>query len=106
MATRLLVPERDDSAAGQVRSEYTRYSPHPSTPTPPGRSAADVPNHTQEAPAFMTVNLHAKTDFQKGDLGRVAGHVVVRVETPLAGEQYVVALQEVSAGSHGWFEKK
>ncbi len=56
--------------------------------------------------AAMTVNLHTKTDFQKGDLGRVAGHVVTRVETPVPGEHYVVALQDIAAGSHGWFEKK
>lgn len=54
----------------------------------------------------MTVNLHAKTDFQKGDLGRVAGHVVTRVDTPVVGEHYAVALQDISAGSHGWFDRK
>ena len=54
----------------------------------------------------MTVNLHATTDFQKGDLGRVAGHVVTRVDTPVVGEHYAVALQDISAGSHGWFDRK
>ena len=54
----------------------------------------------------MTINLHAMTDFEKGDVGRVTGHRVTRVvqSTPTAG--LVIALQDVKAGSNGWFERK
>ena len=54
----------------------------------------------------MTVNLYAVTDFEKGDRGRVNGHNVVRVDQPAATDGLVVALQDVKAGSHGWFERK
>jgi hypothetical protein len=54
----------------------------------------------------MTINLHAKTDFEKGDVGRVTGHTVVKIVHHEAAGGFVVALQSVSAGTNGWFEKK
>lgn len=54
----------------------------------------------------MIINLHALSDFEKGDVGTVSGHTVVKVQqtTQIAG--VVVALQGVKAGSNGWFERK
>jgi hypothetical protein len=58
----------------------------------------------------LTINLHALTDFDKGDLGRVTGHRVSKVDhvvdRPGSTDGLVVALQHVKAGSHGWFERK
>ena len=54
----------------------------------------------------MIVNLHAVTDFEKGDRGRVSDHNVVRVDQPAGTDGLVVALQDVKAGSNGWFERK
>jgi hypothetical protein len=54
----------------------------------------------------MTLNLHAKTDFQKGDVGRVAGHLVTKTDAASGGGALVTALQDVKAGTNGWFEKK
>jgi hypothetical protein len=54
----------------------------------------------------MTINLHAVTDFEKGDIGRVTGHRVSKVEHGEATAGLVIALQHVKAGSNGWFEKK
>jgi hypothetical protein len=54
----------------------------------------------------MTVNLHARTDFGKGDIGRLAGHTALRMDSIGKGQDYVVALQDVKAGTNGWFEKK
>jgi len=54
----------------------------------------------------MTINLHAVTDFEKGDVGRVTGHRVARVDQPELTEGMVVALQDVKAGTNGWFERK
>ena len=54
----------------------------------------------------MTINLQAVTDFEKGDVGRVTGHRVTRVDQPALAEGLVVALQDVRAGSNGWFERK
>ena len=54
----------------------------------------------------MTVNLQAVTDFEKGDLGRVTGHRVTKVDEPTVAEGLVVALQDVRAGSNGWFERR
>jgi hypothetical protein len=59
----------------------------------------------------MTINLHALTDFEKGDVGRVTGHRVTKVGHPVdhhpgATDDLVIALQDVKAGSHGWFERK
>jgi len=53
----------------------------------------------------MTINLHAKTDFAPGDMGRVIGHVVVRVTPTEKRHGLVTALQAVKAGTNGWFEK-
>jgi len=54
----------------------------------------------------MTMNLHAVTDFEKGDVGRVTGHRVAKIDDPGAGEGLVVALQYVKAGTNGWFERR
>ena len=51
-----------------------------------------------------TVNLHAKSDFEKGDRGRIQGHTVVKADTAAKGEGIVTALQDVRAGGNGWFE--
>jgi hypothetical protein len=56
----------------------------------------------------MTRNLHAKDDFEKGDLGYVRGHLVSKAtgsDAP-AGSTTVTALQDVRAGMNGWFEDK
>ena len=53
------------------------------------------------------MNLHARDDFEKGDIGHVKiGHRVSRAteaETQ-KGSDLVTALQEVKAGTNGWFE--
>jgi hypothetical protein len=54
----------------------------------------------------MTINLHALTDFEKGDVGRVTGHRVTKVDLPAGTDGLVLALQHVKAGSNGWFERK
>ncbi len=56
----------------------------------------------------MVRNLHARDDFEKGDVGYVRGHLVSKVSgfvTPL-GSNPVTALQDVKAGMNGWFEDK
>lgn len=53
----------------------------------------------------MTLNLHARESFEKGDLGRATGHTVSKpggVESN--GSFLVTALQDVKAGMNGWFE--
>jgi hypothetical protein len=54
----------------------------------------------------MTINLHAKSDFDKGDVGRVSGHTVTKTSGFEKGASLVTALQNVSAGRNGWFETK
>ena len=54
----------------------------------------------------VTINLHALTDFERGDVGRVSGHRVTKVHESARTEGLVVALQSVKAGSNGWFERK
>ena len=55
----------------------------------------------------MTINLHAKSDFDKGDVGRVTGHQVTKVDGVEKGRSSLVtALQAVRAGENGWFETK
>ena len=54
----------------------------------------------------MTINLQAVTDFEKGDVGRVNGHRVTKIDHTALVEGLVVALQDVRAGSHGWFERR
>jgi hypothetical protein len=54
----------------------------------------------------MTVNLHARDDFKKGDIGYARGHLVRQATesgTPI-GSNVVTALQDVKAGTNGWFE--
>ena len=54
----------------------------------------------------MTVNLQARDDFDKGDIGHVIGHQVRQATQPQTqkGSNLVTALQEVKAGTNGWFE--
>lgn len=54
----------------------------------------------------MAINLHAKTDFDKGDVGRVAGHAASKVAAVSTGAGLVIALQDIKAGANGWFDKK
>jgi hypothetical protein len=53
----------------------------------------------------MTINLNARDDFEKGDIGYATGHRVSRTMAPGGkGSNPVTALQDVKAGSNGWFE--
>lgn len=56
----------------------------------------------------MTVNLHARDDFEKGDIGYAIGHRVSRATEPTTppGSNVVTALQDVKAGMNGWFDDK
>jgi hypothetical protein len=56
----------------------------------------------------LTVNLHARDDFAKGDIGYVTGHRVSKATQPetLKGSKLVIALQDVKAGTNGWFENQ
>jgi hypothetical protein len=56
----------------------------------------------------MTVNLHARDDFEKGDIGYAIGHRVSRATEPRTppGSTVVTALQDVKAGMNGWFDDK
>jgi hypothetical protein len=56
----------------------------------------------------MTVNLHARDDFDKGDIGHVIGHLVSQATAPetLKGSNLATALQDVKAGTNGWFETR
>ena len=58
------------------------------------------------AEIHMTINLHAVSDFEKGDVGRVTGHTVTKADHGTLAEGFVVALQSVKAGTNGWFERK
>jgi hypothetical protein len=54
----------------------------------------------------MVRNLQARDDFAKGDVGCATGHKVSRTTqlgTP-TGSFLVTALQDVKAGTNGWFE--
>jgi hypothetical protein len=51
-------------------------------------------------------HLHAKSDFVKGDIGSVSGHVVIKTTATATGMSLVTALQDVKAGTTGWFETK
>jgi len=53
---------------------------------------------------MRTINLHARTDFEKGDIGRVSGHAATKVDPALKADGLVIALHDVRAGSNGWFE--
>jgi hypothetical protein len=54
----------------------------------------------------MTRNLHARQDFDKGDVGCATGHKVSRTIQPgtQTAASLVTALQDVKAGTNGWFE--
>jgi hypothetical protein len=54
----------------------------------------------------MTRNLQARDNFKKGDIGCATGHQVSRTIQPgrPAGSFRVTALQDVKAGTNGWFE--
>jgi hypothetical protein len=54
----------------------------------------------------VTVNLHARDDFDEGDIGHVTGHRVRKATEPETqnGSNLVTALQDVKAGTNGWFE--
>jgi hypothetical protein len=52
----------------------------------------------------LLINLNAKSDFEKGDLGRVAGHTVTRTGSTEKGRGIVMATQDVKAGMNAWFE--
>ena len=54
----------------------------------------------------MIVNLHARDDFDKGDIGHVTGHRVSKATGAQTqkGSNLVTALQDVKAGTNGWFE--
>jgi hypothetical protein len=53
----------------------------------------------------MAINLLAVNDFTRGDVGRVAGHRVSRVEHINPEDRAAVtALQDIKAGMHGWFD--
>ena len=54
----------------------------------------------------MTINLHATTNFEKGDVGRVTGHRVAKIDDSGGGDGLVIALQYVKAGTNGWFQRK
>jgi hypothetical protein len=53
----------------------------------------------------MTVNLQARDDFEKGDIGHVIGYRVSKATEPETqkGSDLVTALQDVKAGTNGWF---
>jgi hypothetical protein len=50
--------------------------------------------------------LHAKSDFEKGDVGSVSGHVITKTTTTVKGTSLATALHDVKAGKNGWFETK
>jgi hypothetical protein len=54
----------------------------------------------------LTVNLQARDNFDKGDIGHVISHRVSKATEPeiLKGSNLVTALGEVKAGTNGWFE--
>ena len=54
----------------------------------------------------MTINLLAVNNFAKGDVGRVSGHAAIKTDSHDAPQRLVVALQDVKAGSNGWFDLK
>jgi hypothetical protein len=62
--------------------------------------------HAETTGEAVTINLHAKSNFDKGDVGRVTGHEVTKVHGFERGSSLVTALQAVRAGENGWFETK
>ena len=73
------------------------------TPNPQSSPAAHPSAGERE---HLTVNLHARDDFDKGDIGYVRGYEVSKATEPetLKGSNLVTALQDVKAGTNGWFE--
>jgi hypothetical protein len=67
-------------------------------------TSAGSPHFSPGKDSVKTVNLHAKVDFEKGELGRVHGHSVVKAHAGETGDGIAKALQDVRAGSNGWFE--
>ena len=69
-------------------------------------NAAEPTHPSAGETAHLTVNLHARDDFEKGDLGYVTGHRVSKVTSAetRSGSNLVTALQDVKAGTDGWFE--
>ena len=51
----------------------------------------------------MTINLHAIVDFKKGDSGHASGHQVMKSAAQPQVTFPVIALQDVKAGTNGWF---
>ena len=54
----------------------------------------------------MTINLLAVNNFAKGDVGRVAGHAAIKTHAQASASGLVVALQDIKAGTSGWFDLK
>jgi hypothetical protein len=56
----------------------------------------------------MTRNLQAQENFEKGDVGCATGHKVSKAKSSGAptGSFLVTALQDVRAGTNGWFEDR
>jgi hypothetical protein len=54
----------------------------------------------------MTRKLQAREDFEKGDVGCATGHKVSKATLPgrPLGSFFVTALQDIKAGTDGWFE--
>jgi hypothetical protein len=53
----------------------------------------------------MTVNLLARDDFEKGDIGHLTGHRVSKATgSETQNANLVTALQDVKSGTNGWFE--
>ena len=51
----------------------------------------------------MTINLHAIVDFKKGDQGHASGHQVMKSAAQPQATFAVIALQDIKAGTNGWF---
>jgi hypothetical protein len=56
----------------------------------------------------VTRKLQAREDFEKGDVGCVIGNKVSKPTQPgrPVGSVLVTALQDVKAGTEGWFEEQ
>jgi hypothetical protein len=54
----------------------------------------------------MTINLLAINAFHKGDVGRISGHVAIKTDPHASPPGSVVALQDIKAGTSGWFDKR
>jgi hypothetical protein len=52
----------------------------------------------------LTINLLAVVDFKKGDFGFVVGHRVRKAVLEPTGTHFVIAMQDIKAGTPGWFE--